>query len=43
MPFKKTGPNEYTSPSGRKYTKKQVVAYYATDGFKRKPKVKRTV
>jgi len=34
MPFKKTGANSYVSPSGRKFTKKQVVAYYATDGFK---------
>lgn len=38
MPFKKTGPDEYKSPSGKKYTGKQVKAYYATDGFKRKPK-----
>jgi hypothetical protein len=29
MPFKKTGKNQYTSPSGRKMTKKQVAAYYA--------------
>ncbi len=36
MPFVKKGPNTYTSPSGRKFTKKQVVAYYATDGFKKK-------
>lgn len=35
MPFKKVGPNKYKSPSGRTFTKKQVVAYYATDGFKR--------
>ena len=41
MPFKKVGPNKYKSPSGRTYTKKQVVAYYATDGFKRKPKKKK--
>lgn len=38
MPFKKTGPNSYTSPSGKKYTAKQVKAYYATGGFKRAPK-----
>jgi hypothetical protein len=38
MPFKKTGPNAYRSPSGRKFTKKQVVAYYATGGFKRSPR-----
>lgn len=35
MPFTKTGPNSYRSPSGRKFTKKQVVAYYATNGFKK--------
>lgn len=33
MPFTKKGPNKYTSPSGRIFTKKQVVAYYATNGF----------
>ena len=42
MPFKKIGPNKYVSPSGRKFTKKQVVAYYATDGFKRKPRKTRS-
>lgn len=36
MPFKKVGNNDYTSPSGRHFTKKQVVAYYATDGFKKR-------
>lgn len=41
MPFKKTGPNSYTSPSGKKFTKKQVKAYYATGGFK-KPVQKKT-
>jgi hypothetical protein len=41
MPFKKVGPNRYVSPSGRKYTKKQVAAYYATEGFKRKPSKKK--
>lgn len=35
MPFTKVGKNDYTSPSGRHWTKKQVVAYYATDGFKK--------
>lgn len=34
MPFTKTGPDEYTSPSGRKFTGAQVRLYYATDGFK---------
>ena len=37
MPFQKSG-KKYKSPSGKKYTKKQVKAYYATDGFKKKPK-----
>ena len=37
MPFKRTGKNQYTSPSGRKFTKKQVAMYYATDGFSKKP------
>ena len=37
MPFEKIGPDTYTH-KGKKYTKKQVKAYYATDGFKRKPK-----
>lgn len=36
MPFKKTGKNEFKSPSGKKFTKKQVALYYATDGFKDK-------
>jgi len=39
MPFKKitSGKNKgkYKSPSGRVWTKKQMVAYYATKGFKR--------
>ena len=38
MPFKKTGKDGYKSSSGKKYTTKQVRAYYATKGFKRKPK-----
>jgi hypothetical protein len=33
MPFKKKG-KYYVSPSGRKFTKKQVALYYAT-GFKK--------
>ena len=37
MPFTKTGSGRYTH-KGRSYTEKQVKAYYATDGFKRKPK-----
>jgi hypothetical protein len=37
MPFKKVG-SKYKSPSGKTFTKKQVVAYYATDGFKTKPR-----
>ena len=39
MPFKKKG-KFYYSPSGRKYTAKQVRAQYATGGWKRKPKKK---
>ena len=35
MSFKKISANKYVSPSGRKYSKRQVIAYYATDGFKR--------
>jgi len=41
MPFKKAGPNRYKSPSGRTFTKKQVAMYYATSGFKNRPKKKR--
>jgi len=41
MPFKKTGKNSYRSPSGKKYTKKQVKAYYATSGFKKPVKKKK--
>lgn len=41
MPFKKAKGGGYKSPSGKKYTKKQVQAYYATDGFKKKPSKKR--
>ncbi len=41
MPFKKTGPDQYTSPSGRKWTGKQVRLYYATNGFTKKPKKKK--
>jgi hypothetical protein len=44
MPFKrikKKGKRMYRSPSGRKYTARQVRAYYATGGWKRKPKRKR--
>ena len=41
MPFKKVKGGGYVSPSGRKYSAKQVKAYYATQGFKRKPKAKK--
>lgn len=37
MPFKKVAKNKYVSPSGRKFTSKQVKLYYATDGFKEAP------
>lgn len=39
MPFVKTGNDMYRSPSGRKFTKKQVKAYYATNGFTKKKRV----
>jgi len=39
MPFKKIGTNKYVSPSGKKFTKKQVAMYYATEGFQ-KSKIK---
>lgn len=38
MPFKKTSKGNYKSPSGKKFTEKQVRLYYATDGFSKKPK-----
>jgi hypothetical protein len=45
MPFRKIKGGKYVSPSGRKWTAKQVKFYYATGGtFKtigRKPKRKR--
>lgn len=41
MPFTKVGKNKYKSPSGRKFTKKQVVAYYATKGFTKPVKKKK--
>jgi hypothetical protein len=41
MPFKKTKTGKYKSPSGKTYTKDQVAAYYATDGFKKKVKKKK--
>lgn len=37
MPFKKRG-KHYVSPSGKKYTAKQVRLYHATRGFRDKPK-----
>lgn len=40
VPFKKTGPDRYKSPSGKIFTKKQVRAYYATKGFKQPVKKK---
>ena len=32
MPFRKVGPNEYESPSGRKFNSAQVRLYYAKGG-----------
>lgn len=40
MPFKKTKSGKYKSPSERTFTKAQVKAYYATDGFKKSKKKK---
>ena len=44
MPFRKMTKGKckgkYKSPSGKTYTKKQVKAYHATDGFKKKSKKK---
>ena len=34
MPFTKKSANDYVSPSGKHFTKKQVEAYYATEWFK---------
>ncbi len=39
MPFTPTGNGMYKSPSGRKFTAKQVKAYYATNGFTKNKKV----
>lgn len=41
MPFTKVANNKYKSPSGRTFSKKQVQLYYATQGFKDKPKGKK--
>jgi hypothetical protein len=38
MPFKKISKNKYKSPSGRTYTKAQVIAYHASEGFTKKKK-----
>lgn len=35
MPFKKVGPNDYVSPSGRHFNAAQVKLYHAHDGFPR--------
>ena len=40
MPFKKIG-SKYKSPSGRTFSKKQVIAYYASKGTFSKAKKKR--
>lgn len=42
MPFRKTAKGKYKSPSGKTYTARQVRAYYATSGFKRKPRKKKS-
>lgn len=44
MPFKKTGKDEYTSPSGKKFKGSQVKAYYAkTTKKEARPKAKKNV
>lgn len=35
MPFTRVGFNNYTSPSGRHFTSKQIKLYYATNGFEK--------
>lgn len=40
MPFRKSG-RKYKSPSGKTYTARQVRAYYATAGWRRKPRKRR--
>ena len=40
MPFTKQSDGTYRSPSGRKFTSKQVKMYYATNGFKKTKKAK---
>ena len=42
MPFRKTAKGKYKSPSGKTYTARQVRAYYATAGWRRKPRKKKT-
>lgn len=41
MPFRKMKNGKYKSPSGRTFTKKQVVAYYASNGTFSKAKRKK--
>jgi len=38
MPFIKIGKNKYRSPSGRIWTRRQVIAYYASKGTFNKAK-----
>jgi hypothetical protein len=38
MPFTKIKGGKYKSPSGKVWTKKQVIAYHASGGFKKKKK-----
>lgn len=40
MPFRKVSKNKYVK-DGRAYTARQIRAYYATSGFKRKPRRRR--
>ena len=38
MPFKKTGKDEYTSPSGKKWSRKAMNSYKQRKGQQRKAK-----
>jgi len=40
MPFKRMKGGKYKSPSGRTYTKKQVIAYHASKGWTKKRRKK---
>ena len=39
-PFQKLGKNKYRGPSGKMMSKKQVIAYHASGGYKKKKQKK---